>query len=92
MKDYIYNSGTFIGKKAVEIFFQSWCVKQPKAIVVIAHGFGEHSGRYSNLIEKLKGKKISLYSIDLRGHGNSGGQRGHVIDFMDYIFVFYIIE
>jgi acylglycerol lipase len=86
MEEYSHNMGTFIGKGGVEIFFQSWGVKKPKGVVVIAHGLGEHSGRYSNIIEKLRGKGISFYALDHRGHGRSGGKRGHVMSFMEYVY------
>ena len=86
MEEYSHNVGTFIGKGGVEIFFQSWGVKKPKGVVVIAHGLGEHSGRYANVIEKLQGKGISFYALDHRGHGRSGGKRGHVMSFMEYVY------
>lgn len=97
MKTFTHNTGAFIGKEGYEIFFQSWSVASPKAIIVIAHGVGEHSGRYSALAEYLKDKNISVYALDHRGHGRSGGKRGHVDSFMDYIydlkqFVEYVLE
>ncbi len=82
---YSHNTGTFIGKGGTEIFFQSWCVESPKAALVIAHGVGEHSGRYENIIHELDGKKISIYALDQRGHGRSGGKRGHIDSFKDYV-------
>ncbi len=86
MKSYNYESRTFIGKGGIEIFSQSWSVSKPEGILVISHGLGEHSGRYKNIIEKLEGQKISLYMLDHRGHGKSGGKRGHVNSFMEYIY------
>ena len=86
MKEYKHSTGTFIGKGGTEIFFQSWTVPSPRGVVVIAHGLGEHSGRYGNLIELMKGKGISFYALDHRGHGRSGGRRGHVDSWMDFIY------
>ena len=86
MNTYTHNTGAFIGKGGCEIFFQSWSVQSPKAIVVIAHGVGEHSGRYFPLAEDLTAKKISVYALDHRGHGRSGGKRGHIDSFSDYIY------
>lgn len=85
-KEYTHNVGTFIGKGGVEIFFQSWNVPKPKGVVIIVHGLGEHSGRYENLLEKMKGKGVSFFAPDHRGHGRSGGKRGHVMSFMEYVF------
>ena len=86
MKSYTHNTGTFIGKSGTEIFFQNWCVDNPHGILVIVHGVGEHSGRYDNIINELKGKNISIYALDHRGHGRSGGKRGHIDSFMDYVY------
>ncbi|MBN1533679.1 MAG: lysophospholipase [Spirochaetes bacterium] len=86
MKSYAHTTGTFIGKGGVEIFFQSWTVPSPRGILVIAHGVGEHSGRYANIIERLAGAGISVYANDHRGHGRSGGKRGHVDSFMEYVY------
>jgi alpha-beta hydrolase superfamily lysophospholipase len=78
--------GNFTGKGNVEIFFRKWVADRPKVNVVIVHGLGDHSGRYSNLIETCAGKSISFFSLDNRGHGQSKGVRGHANSFMDYIF------
>ena len=85
MKGFEYNSGTFIGKGAVEIFFQTWQTPRPRGVVVVVHGMGEHSGRYHNLVKSLEGTEINICSFDLRGHGKSGGKRGHIWSFRDYL-------
>jgi len=51
--------------------------KNPKAIVCLVHGFGEHMGRYIHVIEKFVQSNLGLYVFDLRGHGKSEGKRGH---------------
>jgi alpha-beta hydrolase superfamily lysophospholipase len=64
-------------KDGLEIFTQEWAVKQPKAALILTHGYGEHSGRYAHVGEALNSAGYSLYAYDLRGHGKSGGPRGH---------------
>jgi alpha-beta hydrolase superfamily lysophospholipase len=86
MNSYTHNTGAFIGREGYEIFFQSWSVASPKALLVIAHGLGEHSGRYAALAESLRGRGLSIYALDHRGHGRSGGKRGHVDSFSDFVF------
>lgn len=86
MKTYSHNTGTFIGKGGTEIFFQNWIVEKSRGVLVIAHGVGEHSGRYDNIINELKGSGISVYALDHRGHGKSGGKRGHIDSFMDFVY------
>jgi alpha-beta hydrolase superfamily lysophospholipase len=44
---------------------------------VIVHGLGEHSGRYRHLAEWFTPLGATVYAMDHRGHGRSGGQRGH---------------
>ena len=44
---------------------------------VLVHGLGEHSGRYQHLAEWFTPRGATVYAMDLRGHGRSGGQRGH---------------
>jgi alpha-beta hydrolase superfamily lysophospholipase len=56
----------------------SWEAPDPRAAVLILHGLGEHSGRYAELARHLQEQKISVFALDLRGHGASGGARGHV--------------
>ncbi|MDQ6883659.1 MAG: lysophospholipase [Candidatus Dormibacteraeota bacterium] len=44
---------------------------------VVVHGLGEHSGRYQRFAEWFAERGATVYAMDLRGHGRSGGQRGH---------------
>lgn len=82
--DHIENN--FKGRASIDIYYQAWLAKKPKAVVVLVHGIGEHSSRYMNIIESQKSSTISFYSMDLRGHGKSGGKRGHVTSFIDYVY------
>ena len=55
-----------------------WCAEQPRALVAIVHGLGEHSGRYAALAGELVGRRFTVAALDLPGHGESPGPRGHV--------------
>lgn len=55
---------------------RKWGVSNPRAIICLVHGIGEHSGRYEELAVLMNKANISMYAIDLRGHGNSSGCRG----------------
>lgn len=50
----------------------------PKAVIAIVHGLGDHSGWFSNLINHFVSKKYAVITFDLRGHGRSEGKRGHI--------------
>jgi acylglycerol lipase len=55
-----------------------WQAENPIAVVLLVHGFGEHISRYEHVAEKFTAKSISVLGVDLIGHGNSTGKRGHV--------------
>lgn len=59
-------------------------VGNPLAEVILAHGFGEHSGRYGALTEHLILNRYSVISYDHGGHGLSDGLPGHVESFDEY--------
>ena len=62
----------------VQFYFQSWQPETPaKAIACLVHGLGEHSGRYAHVGAALNVAGYALLGFDLRGHGKSGGPRGH---------------
>jgi alpha-beta hydrolase superfamily lysophospholipase len=44
---------------------------------IVVHGLGEHGGRYQQLAEWFTPLGATVYAMDQRGHGRSGGQRGH---------------
>jgi len=77
----------------LEMYSQSWEPEaSPKAVVCLVHGLGEHSGRYAHVGKFFVDAGIALAGFDLRGHGNSGGPRGHLpsIDaYMDDIVAFH---
>lgn len=61
----------------IELFIQSFTTENSENSVLLIHGLGEHSGRYNCLIDNLNNQKISVFTMDLRGHGKSQGKRGH---------------
>ena len=63
----------------LDIFAQGWeSVDVPsKAVLCLVHGLGEHSSRYAHVAEAFSKKGYILFGADLRGHGRSGGPRGH---------------
>jgi alpha-beta hydrolase superfamily lysophospholipase len=70
----------------LSIYFQGWQTeKDPKGAIGLIHGLGEHSGRYSQWAGWLNEAGYSVLSYDLRGHGKSGGPRGHVNSFEDFL-------
>ena len=52
-----------------------WPAEQPRANILLTHGFGEYSARYHRLIGALNQAGYSVYTYDHRGHGQSEGAR-----------------
>ena len=75
----------FNGEKGIEIFWRKWVPDQPRAVIVIVHGLGEHSGRYAHVAQSLNQTGCAVYAIDHRGHGKSGGSRAFVDRFSNAV-------
>lgn len=58
---------------------------QSRAIVLVVHGVGEHSGRYGRYAETFLRCGAAVVAPDHRGHGRSEGLRGHVDGFSTYV-------
>lgn len=65
--------------------YRIWEALSPRGAVWIVHGLGEHGGRYARFAETMTDRGFSCLAGDLRGHGTSGGRRGHVDRFDDYL-------
>jgi len=53
----------------------------PRAAILALHGWADHAGRWRDVGERLCAVGYSTYVLDLRGHGRSGGRRGHLSRF-----------
>ncbi len=63
-----------------------------KGVVVLVHGFGEHSGRYmDNVIPVLVKIGFAVVAYDNFGHGRSGGKRGHCPNYMALLELLEVI-
>jgi alpha-beta hydrolase superfamily lysophospholipase len=84
MKHYEMN---WKARDGLDIFAQSWepTILQPKAVVCLVHGLGEHSSRYAHVAEAFGRQGFVLFGADLRGHGRSGGARGHISSIDDFM-------
>lgn len=78
--------GSFKGLKDFSIFWQVWLPdRDAVAVLLVAHGFGEHSGRYQNVVDHFVPLGYAIYALDHRGHGRSDGERVMVDHFNDYL-------
>ena len=62
------------------IYVTQWSTETPPFVVVLAHGYGEHAGRYEHVAAMLTGLGATVYAPDHLGHGRSAGERALVTD------------
>lgn len=76
--------GFFTGPEGMSFYFERDDVPDARGVVLLLHGFAEHCGRYTGVVESLVEAGFSVWRFDYRGHGQSGGRRGHVYKFEDF--------
>ncbi len=65
-----------------KLYWQKWLPDgNPKALILLIHGYAEHSGRYRYFAEHCLSKGYAVYAIDHWGHGRSDGAPGFVPGF-----------
>ena len=70
-------TGRFAAHDGLQLFERSWApVVEPRAVVAILHGGGEHSGRYVHVAERLTTAGFRVDAFDQRSHGRSERVRG----------------
>jgi alpha-beta hydrolase superfamily lysophospholipase len=70
--------GIVVSADGTKLAYRAWPKPGADVTFAVVHGFGEHSGRYERFATGMAGHGMSTYAVDLRGHGNSPGQRGYV--------------
>lgn len=81
-----HSEGRFAGVRGRSIYYQCWEPEAtPKAVILLAHGAGEHSARYQHVAQFFTGHNYVIAALDHNGHGYSEGVPGHVVLFEDYL-------
>jgi alpha-beta hydrolase superfamily lysophospholipase len=65
--------------------YRAWPVEDAAITFAVVHGQGEHSGRYERFARGMAAYGMATYAVDLRGHGESEGQRGHVDSWSQWV-------
>src|SRR5215470_9923731 len=74
------------GAGGLNIFIRSWRVgANARGVVVIVPGFNSHSGYYGWVAQQLTASGLSVYAVDLRGRGQSDGERFYVEQISDWV-------
>jgi len=71
---------TFAGSRS-DIAMTVWPNPDARRIVILAHGYGEHLGRYEHVAAVLVERGAVVAGPDHLGHGRSGGGRVVITDF-----------
>jgi alpha-beta hydrolase superfamily lysophospholipase len=78
--------GVFDGAGGVSIFWRTSAPDgPPRGAVLLSHGYAEHLGRYRDWVAHLNDRGFAVAALDHRGHGRSGGARGHCGDFAELV-------
>jgi alpha-beta hydrolase superfamily lysophospholipase len=62
-----------------------WENPQPRFVVLLAHGYGEHAGRYEHVAQALVSAGGTVYAPDHIGHGRSDGEPALIHDIEDVV-------
>ncbi len=77
--------GSFRVADGLDLYYQRWLPSgEPRAAVVLVHGFNEHCGRYARVVRALTARGHAVYGFDQRGFGRSPGRRCHVERWAQY--------
>ena len=77
--------GTFASADGTRIAYRSWPQPGARVTFAVVHGMGEHGGRYERFAKGMAQHRIATYALDLRGHGLSPGQRGHIDSWRQWV-------
>lgn len=80
---------TFVTDDGLHLFTQHWLpdggADAVDSVVLLVHGYGEHSGRYGHVARALNRAGAAVYTYDQRGYGRSEGRRAYVESFDRYL-------
>jgi len=75
----------FQTEKGIRIYYHKQIPRDAKGLVMISHGFGEHSGLYAEFMNFLLLNRYGVCAYDHRAHGYSEEERGHIEQFEFFI-------
>src|SRR5262245_37239062 len=72
----------FTSSDGLRVACVRWDGREPvRGVVQIAHGMGEHIGRYAGTVEALVSAGLTVYGNDHRGHGRTASTAAHLGEF-----------
>lgn len=83
LTDLSFQETFFSAHDQLRLYTRTWG-EPHKGIVLFLHGLGDHQGTARYLVHALAQRGYSVTGYDARGHGQSPGKRGHVMQFDEY--------
>ena len=68
---------SFVDTHGVRVFYSRWQPAHAKAVIQLAHGVGEHTGRYEHVGRALASAGYEVWADDHHGHGRTGLHQHH---------------
>jgi len=75
----------FAAGRGRSLFRRAWLPPEPQRLLVLVHGYAEHSGRYEHVGAWFAARGCAVHAYDHQGHGRSDGVRGHLRRFGDLL-------
>ena len=66
---------SYVDALGVTIHYYAWKAPEPKGVLQLTHGLGDHALRYEQVAQDLVAAGYSVYADDHRGHGATGMQQ-----------------
>ena len=72
---------SLIAPDGTTLVYEALEAPNARAAVLFLPGWSDHAGRWADFAAELRDAKLTTFALDLRGHGRSGGRRGHLSRF-----------
>jgi alpha-beta hydrolase superfamily lysophospholipase len=77
--------GSLTSADGTKLVYRAWPRANAGITFAVVHGLGEHSGRYQRFADGMARHGMATYAVDLRGHGESAGPRGHIDSWSQWV-------
>ncbi len=76
-----YETRSITASDGIDLYVRTVTASQPRHELLLVHGVGEHSGRWTHQADLFAANGANVTLFDLRGHGRSGGPQLDIANF-----------